>query len=159
MIRAWVDRLLDLSLWLVLAVMTLVVGTNVFCRFVLNASLHWGDEVAQILLAWLTFLGAATAVRDGGHYRLHFLSRILFGRRAFALKVVRDTVSLSAIVVLLYYSSSVAVRIREWTMPATEISRALVYAACPVGCALMLWYALQRLWGDLSSKSRQETDQ
>lgn len=149
MIRSVVDYLLETLLWIILGTMSLVVAANVFCRFVLNESLYWGDEVAQILLVWLTFLGAAVAVRENQHYYLHYLSRIVTGGWLWALNLFRDLLTLAATAVLLYYSAIVSVRVSDWIMPATEISRALVYGACPIGCVFMLYYSGAIFWEHL----------
>lgn len=145
MIRATIDGLLDALLWIILAAMAVIVSANVFCRFLLGFSIYWGDEVAQILLVWLTFLGAAVAVRDDSHYYLHYLSRRLYGASLRRLTLLRDVLAIVTIGVLLYYSAIVTYRIQSWIMPATEISRAFVYGACPVGCAFMMYYALGQL--------------
>lgn len=145
MLRRTIDTLLDSLLWIILAAMAVVVSANVFCRFVLGFSLYWGDEVAQILLVWLTFLGAAVAVREDQHYYLGYLSRKLHGAGLRRLTQLRTVVTIVAVCVLLYYSAVVSYRVREWIMPATEISRSLVYGACPVGCVLMLYYAVGRV--------------
>ena len=52
---------------------------------------------------------------------------------------------LAAILLLLYWSTLVTVRIRGWIMPAMEYSRAWVYGACPVGSAFMLIYGVRDL--------------
>ncbi len=41
--------------------MALIVAVQVFCRYVLNQSLFWSEELARFLLVWLTFLGASCA--------------------------------------------------------------------------------------------------
>ena len=58
------DRIMETAILITLASMSGVVAVNVFCRFVLNFSLSWGDEVAMMLMVWLTFLGAAVGMRD-----------------------------------------------------------------------------------------------
>lgn len=140
-----VDRTLDLALFAVLAAMGAIVAANVFCRFVLNFSLYWGDEAAQALLVWLTFLGAAVAVRDRAHYSFDYLARRSTGVRALIVGVTSRVITILALVGLLYWSARVAWGIRPWIMPAMEISRVWVYAAGPVGCALMLLYAARDL--------------
>lgn len=139
------DRLLDLLLLLVLAAMGAIVAVNVFCRFVLDFSLYWGDEAAQALLVWLTFLGAAVAVRDRAHYSFDYLVRASSGARRLVLGVVSRSVTIAALAGLLYWSAEVAWGIRPWIMPAMEISRVWVYAAGPVGCVFMLLYAVRDL--------------
>lgn len=50
-----------------------VLGLQVFYRYVLNDSLTWTDEVSRLLLVWLVCLGAGLASFRGRHLRLEFL--------------------------------------------------------------------------------------
>lgn len=138
-----IDKLLRALLVIIMTSMSLVVAANVFCRFLLNFSLYWADETAQILLVWLTFLGAALAVREKSHYVLNFLLEKLSGKTRRIFTMLQQVLSITTIVILLYYSAIVTWQIRDWVMPATEISRALVYVACPIGCMLMLYYSIK----------------
>ena len=139
------DRLINGFLALILALMSLVVAGNVFCRFVLHSSLYWADELAQILLVWLTFIGAALAVKDKSHYVLNFLTEKLHGNQKKTFWIAQQVLILVSIMILLYFSAIVTWMIRSWVMPASEFSRAYVYAACPVGCLLMLYYFLRNI--------------
>ena len=139
------DRLLDALLVAVLGTMGAVVAANVFCRFVLGFSIYWGDEAAQALLVWLTFLGAAVAVRDRSHYSFDYLARNTRGRARLAVAIVSRVITIGALLGFLVWSLEVAWGIRPWIMPAMEISRAWVYAAGPVGCVFMLLYAVRDL--------------
>lgn len=150
------DRTLDTLLFVVLAAMGAIVAANVFCRFVLNFSIYWGDEAAQALLVWLTFLGAAVAVRDRSHYSFDYLARTSSGPRRFAIGVISRSITILALVGLLYWSLEVAWGIRPWIMPAMEISRMWVYAAGPVGCVFMLLYAVRDLGHVIRTRSAEE---
>lgn len=140
-----VDRTLDLALFAVLAAMGAIVAANVLCRFVLNFSLYWGDEAAQALLVWLTFLGAAVAVRDRAHYSFDYLARNTRGAVQLAVEILSRVITIGALLGFLVWSLEVAWGIRPWIMPAMEISRVWVYAAGPVGCVFMLLYAVRDL--------------
>lgn len=65
-----IARLLDeFLIWFVIALMvilTIVVVVAVIFRYT-GASLSWYDEVASILLAWVTYYGAALAALRRGH--------------------------------------------------------------------------------------------
>ncbi len=50
-----------------LVVLALLVITAVTFRYGLNSSLPWYDEVASVLLAWITYYGAALAALRRGH--------------------------------------------------------------------------------------------
>jgi TRAP-type C4-dicarboxylate transport system permease small subunit len=141
-----VNRSLDFLLFIILAAMALVVAGNVFCRFLLHFSLSWGDELALILMVWLTFLGAAVAVREKAHYAFDYLVRNLPPKPQKTFKQFTHVVSILAISCLLYWSTEVTWGIRIWVMPATEISRAWVYGACPVSCLFMLFYSIENLF-------------
>lgn len=54
------------TIFLLILLASLVVAAVVF-RYGLNASLPWYDEVASVLLAWITYYGAALAALRRGH--------------------------------------------------------------------------------------------
>ncbi len=140
-----IDKTLDALLFVILGAMACTMAANVFCRSVLNFSLYWGDELTQVLMVWLTFLGAAVAMREHAHYRFDYFSRVLRGRAKRVYQFITKIIVLATIVLLLYWSMQVTVRIRGWIMPAMEYSRAWVYGACPVGSIFMLIYGLRDL--------------
>ena len=142
MILRLIDRVLDTLLFVVLMAMVVIVTANVFCRFVLNFSIYWGDEAAQALLVWLTFLGSAVVVRERGHYSFDYLARVASARWQLFVAVTSRVITILGIIGLFYWSAEVAWGIRPWIMPAMEISRMYVYIAGPIGCAFMLLYAL-----------------
>lgn len=58
---------------LLLAILVLVVGINVFLRYVLNIGVEWGDEVARIVFIWIVFIGAYLAFKRNSHAVVTFL--------------------------------------------------------------------------------------
>lgn len=141
----YLDRFINFSLFVVLAVMVTTMVCNVFCRFALKFSIYWADELAQSLLVWLTFLGAAVAIRESSHYSFDTIQNSLKGAALKIYKISSNVIVIAMLIAMLYWSSIVTVGIRTWIMPAMEISRALIYVACPVGCIFMLIYSFQNL--------------
>lgn len=65
-VKNWLERILEfVSIFLLIALAVIVVLAVVF-RF-LGQSLIWYDEVASVVLAWLTYYGSALAVCRRGH--------------------------------------------------------------------------------------------
>lgn len=60
-------RLLEGVTIALLVSLAVIVVSAVVARYVFNASFHWYDEVASVLLAWLTYFGAALAALRRGH--------------------------------------------------------------------------------------------
>ncbi len=66
MLKRWLERLLEaISITLLIAMAVIVVLAVIF-RF-LGQSLVWYDEVASVVLAWLTYYGSALAALNRGH--------------------------------------------------------------------------------------------
>jgi TRAP-type C4-dicarboxylate transport system permease small subunit len=145
-IKKIIDKILDVTLTIILGLMAVIVAINVFSRFVLNSSIYWGDELALVLFVWLTFLGAAVGIRERAHYVFGYFATQLQGKPLYYYTLVGDSLTVISITVLLYYSTQVTLQINLWIMPAMEISRALVYGAAPVGCVFMLYYMGLRIF-------------
>lgn len=136
----YIDKFIDYALFVILAVMSFSMAINVLCRFALRFSISWADELSQSLLLWLTFLGAAAAVREHSHYSFNYLETILKGVPLRVFATVNKSITLAAVALLFYWSVEVTAGISSWIMPALEINRMWVYGACPVGCAFMIYY-------------------
>jgi len=63
--------------WIALALMVLVILTQVFFRYVLNNALAWPDEAARFLMLWMTGLVAPSAFRWGGFVSIETLPSML----------------------------------------------------------------------------------
>jgi len=65
-LKRWLEKILEFfSVFLLITLAVIVVLAVVF-RF-LGQSLVWYDEVASVVLAWLTYYGSALAVTHRGH--------------------------------------------------------------------------------------------
>lgn len=154
MARKIMDKILDISLIMILGAMAGIVAANVFCRFVLGFSIYWGDELAQTLMVWLTFLGAAVAIRDGAHYTFSYLANKLNGLMLGIYIITCDLLIITSILILGYYSFQITRGIADWILPALEISRAYVYVSAPLGCLFMLYYSVDQLLNDIKKSYR-----
>ncbi len=65
-LKNWLERILEfISIFLLITMAVIVVLAVVFR--ILGQSLIWYDEVASVVLAWLTYYGAALAACNRGH--------------------------------------------------------------------------------------------
>ena len=119
---------------------------GVWSRYVMRATFQWYDEVARLCFVWMIFLGAAVAVRRGGHFRLHLLID-RFGasaRRRADLLVTLIVIAFAA--VLVAGGIAIASLARRQVTDSLELSMLWFYSALPVGGALMIVFALPQLW-------------
>lgn len=146
---AILDQVLYWLLFLVLGSMAAIVAGNVFGRFVLHRSISWGEEVAKILLTYMTFLGAAYAMRDNSHYAFDYLVQRMPPRLMRPFLVFRWAAVIIMSSLLVYWSAEATIGVRDWIMPSTGLNRALVYAVAPVGTFFLILYALRCFVADL----------
>ena len=66
-LRTRTQKLTELTLAGLLALMVIIVFTNVVLRFAFNSGIPETEELSRYAFVWLTFLGAAALVRDDGH--------------------------------------------------------------------------------------------
>ena len=135
--------------WVCLGLMVVLVADvflGVWSRYVLQATFQWYDEVARLCFVWMVFLGAASAVRRGAHFRLHLLID-RFGPR---LRRANDL--LVGLLVVVFGGVLVAGGVAMWPVARGQVSDSLelsmvwFYGALPVGGALMILFSLPQLW-------------
>ena len=135
--HALIDRLVGWALAICLGTMTCVVFVSVVFRYVLDSPLSWTEELASMLFAWLTFVGAYVGFRTRSHIAIDtlviFLPRGI--RRALARLV--DLGVLCLLVIFVWQGVSLTLTTRGLEYPAMEISRGYLYASLPLGGILM----------------------
>jgi TRAP-type transport system small permease protein len=132
------DRVLAALVALAVAIMSLAILLQVFCRYVLNAPLTWPEELAVLTFAWMIFLGAALVQGSDSHISIDTLRRRAGARVGRVLDLVRHVAIGLCAVVLIWQGIGLADRTVQLTYPATGISRAFLYGAVPVCFALLL---------------------
>ena len=135
--------------WVCLGLMLVLVVDvflGVWSRYVLQATFQWYDEVARLCFVWMVFLGAASAVRRGAHFRLH----LLIDRLGPGLRRATDLVV--GLLVVAFGGVLVAGGLAMWPVARRQVSDSLelsmvwFYAALPIGGALMILFSLPHLW-------------
>jgi TRAP-type C4-dicarboxylate transport system permease small subunit len=128
-----------------LALIFLILIANVFVRFFPFTSFGWFDEVVEMLIAWMVFLGAAALWRENEHFVVAFLPDLLKGKKAgYLLDIVINLISLAFIAVFTYYSLNLTLRAADWT-PVINMPKKLLYASMPVSGIVMVIYSLRNI--------------
>ena len=122
-------KLLDALIALALAIMVVLVFGNVVLRYAFNSGITVSEEVSRWLFVWVTFLGAAVAVKERGHLGTDFLVARLpvLGKKVCL--VVGHLLMLYA--TWLLFSGSLAQAKINWDVeaPVTGASVAIFYAS------------------------------
>ncbi len=147
--KTFENYFLAVNRWLLigtLAVMAVIIFTNVVLRYTTSQSIEWAEEVARHLMIWLTFLGCGPTLRYGGHIAVENLQDALSPKGATVLRAVIAALITGFFVFCIWFGLDYMDRTQYQTTPATQISFALIYAALPVGMFLSLihWMLIMR---------------
>jgi len=139
------------ALLLIAAIVNLLIG--VFLRYVMipvtdwldvdSIPFTWVEEVGEMLLAWLTLIGAAIGVRERNHFTLHVLHFSPAGQ------AIIDRVHYSLVAIIGAIAGWYGVRLcmlnHTLVTPGLSINLSLLYGSAAVGGALLVVYALSMI--------------
>lgn len=140
-------KLLTIGLF---SALMLILTANVFVRFVPILSLHWLDEIVELLFAALVFYGSAALWILEGHFQAgEWLANSLKSpRMRAALRLAVDLGSLLFLAVFFRYSFQLVRRSMEVTA-VFLIPKRVLYSCMPLSSAVMLFYSLRFVLRDL----------
>lgn len=140
------EYLEEVLLVVLLAGMAVIMGIQVFCRYVLSMSFTWSEELTRYLFIWAGFLSVSYCTKRCISIKIEqFVA--LFPKRGKALfKVINHSIELILFLYLLpfawrYFYSAI---ITGQTSPALGIPMYLVQAAPLAGFLLVAVRILQR---------------
>jgi TRAP-type C4-dicarboxylate transport system permease small subunit len=141
----WLDRGVEALCILLLAAISVDLLLGIFSRYVLQSTFVWYDEVARACFMWLVFLGAAVAMRRGAHFGLHMFVEM------FPPRMKRAALALTPLTALVFCGALMWLGWDLMRHGATQTTAVMgmpvswIYAAMPVGAALMAWYSVLAL--------------
>jgi TRAP-type C4-dicarboxylate transport system permease small subunit len=118
--------------------MTVEVLTAVFFRYVLNAPLKWGEELARFIMVWAGLMGISIALKDGEHIGLEMLTGKLNGRPLYLVKLIINLMIFIFLLVLFIWGVLICRQAWGTFMPGLQISWTWSHLAVPVTAAIQL---------------------
>jgi len=123
----------------------LILITGVVSRYVFQHAIVWTDEVATIVMLWLSMFGAVIAYRRGEHMRLTALARAIGGRASQWFDAVVAVIVGGFALEMLPAAQKLFVLDLNDATAVLNIPRAWIIAAIVVGMAFLLALSIVRL--------------
>ena len=124
--------------------LTAVTFAQVVTRYGLSDPLIWSEELARYLFVWVSMIGAALAIREGGHFGLDLLIRRVPALRSIVAPVVTTVMILFLAIVLKTGIDETRLASMQFAM-TFPMRMQWAYLALPVGAGLMLFHLLVHL--------------
>lgn len=161
--RNMVDKILEIFLVVIMAVLVIDVLWQVASRFILNDPSSFTDELAGFLLIWVGLFGAAYASGKKQHLAIDLLPQKLPPeKRKYLDAVINFMIVVFAVIVMVIGGS----RLVYITLDLNQVSSALqlhlgyVYLVLPISGILITYYAIDDIVNGLKkSPSSEKTNE
>ncbi|ENM5916486.1 TRAP transporter small permease [Vibrio mimicus] len=142
-LKYWVDKLLSGICITIVGSMTILVTYQVVVRYLFNRPSAVSEVLSRYLFIWLILFGAAYVFGLKEHMAISFVKQQFSEKTQILLDMFIELVTVGFalfIMIIGGYSSSVR---QMWQVDsALQIPMGIIYAALPIGGALMVFYFL-----------------
>ncbi len=122
--------------------MALIVALQVFCRYVLNASLFWSEELARYMLVWLSFFGATVAYYRNLHPGVDALTAVFSPEKKRLSRLMVHLVCMLLSLIMIVSGTQFAWFIRHQISPALAIPKWMILSVIPITGVIFFLYGL-----------------
>ena len=129
-------------------VMLVVAWAHVFCRYVLNDSLTWSEELLKILLVWFCLLSTTIIAVQREHVSIVVFKEMMPKNVNHTLTMVSQVLMLAASVIVLLIGIDFVLVAGSRMTPALRIPYRYTYSAIPVAFAVLTLYELRNTIAD-----------
>ncbi|MEP3634609.1 MAG: TRAP transporter small permease [Shimia thalassica] len=144
----WLDANFErLLVALLLAGIVLLITANVVMRYVLNASLAWGEELTLWIFVWFVWLSVSYAFQKGAHVRITILRDLVSDKHKRYLDILVDILVMGFLIVLIVECLTLMSQpfVQSQTSVVLGLPIPILYASAPVGAALSTFRIFQHL--------------
>src|SRR5262245_50315888 len=130
-----IDLAVEIAAAAMMTATVVIALVQVFCRYILNDSLSWPEEMARFAFVWFVFLGAAMVTRRSGHIVIDLLPRALGPRGLRVHAAAVRVISAAVATFLLIYGGDLVLK-STFTSPALQWPYTYLYLSIPTGAAI-----------------------
>ncbi|MBW6419761.1 TRAP transporter small permease [Celeribacter sp. PS-C1] len=132
--------------------MSLLIGLQVFMRYVMEASLTWSEELARYLFIWATYIGVSYGVRLQAHIRVTAFSELLPDRGQIVVRILIHLMFGLFATLVIWEGAKLTAKIYGFgqTSSSLGVPMAYVYAAPVVGFGLVVIRLVQHIVLDIA---------
>ncbi len=140
-------RSIEVAVLAAMAVVSVLVMTEVILRYTLGETLVVTEELSRYLMVWIAFLGSVLLMRERGHIAAEGLGGWFgpLGRRVIV--VVADLLSLVFLLTLTWAGLQTLPGQLDQYLTTVKMPIFWFYLAIPVGSGLMAFVIVARLFG------------
>lgn len=145
-------RSIDVIMATLMALMIILVFTNVILRYGFSSGLRPSIELSRLGFVWVVMLGAVVVLRRGEHLAITDVSEALFPRAVPILRRISWLVILVSVSLLFWGASKQALANWNNISQLTGLPKGLLYVPGGISGFLMIFIALRQIFAPQSSE-------
>ena len=131
----------------ILIFIMLSVGLEVVLRTFFNRPQIWVTEVTEVMLLYITFLGSAWLLREGGHVKVDIILNRLKQKTIAFLGIISSIIGIFVSIILTVFGFSVTLDYLQrgiYTPTAMEIPISAIVVVIPIGSLMLFLQFIRR---------------
>ena len=153
-IETFCQRLLEFVAGMLVLAIAAILLLQVVGRHVFEYPFSWPEEVAGFMFVWLIFLGAITAYRRGGLIGIDWLIGKLQPLPREIIRMLSNLIVIVLLAALIWNGVEATVAASGTRTTVLRFTWAWIYAAMPIGFAVLLLSFIITLLGEIRRFSR-----
>lgn len=148
LLTAFNARLSRYSMYLVVAGLLAIIGIvawQVFGRYVLNQSPTWTENLALVLILYVTLVGAAVGVRESGHIGLESVIVLLPERLRLAPQIAIHAIVSAFAAAMVYNGWLLGTSVMAYRIPNLGLSEGARYVPLAVSGVLIILFSIEQV--------------
>jgi TRAP-type C4-dicarboxylate transport system permease small subunit len=128
-----------------LVLMTIIIGWQVFARYVLNDTPHWSEKFCLLLMIYFILFAAAAGVRDGSHIGLVIIKESLSGLPQRIVTVINHLIVGLFGFGMVWFGAEMVVSTWTHVIPTLGLPTGLSYLPFPLAGLLFMLFSLEHI--------------
>lgn len=128
-----------------LVLMTIIIGWQVFARYVLNDTPHWSEKFCLLLMIYFILFAAAAGVRDGSHIGLVIIKESLSGLPKRIVTVINHLIVGLFGFGMVWFGANMVVSTWTHVIPTLGLPTGLSYLPFPLTGLLFMLFSLEHI--------------
>ena len=142
------DKAVNFIVSAMIVAMTLIILYQIFTRNVLDFTPRWSEEVALLLLIWVSFIGIAIGFRDKLHIGVGVFVGLMPKKVQNYVDLLTKVLVVAMSIVFIYYGFKFTSIMNGSLMAGTGLPQSILYGAIPVSGILTLIYGIELFFKD-----------
>src|SRR5690554_5609036 len=148
----FIEKILSITIIILLAIMTVSTSYQIILRFVFNGGNIWSEELTRYCFVWVVMLGSVVAIRKARHMRIDFFVNLLNPKQRKVADLFAYVVMIVFLIALTVKGADIASQTANQLSSGLKIPMSFMYSSMPVSSVLMLAFIIEDMIKIVKSK-------